>query len=242
MTGTDAADVAPAELAPNLAPDLPPNADNRGEWESSADKMAGDSPRDPEGPERLGTPDPVQNRQALPVADRACEGWALADSNCRPPACKGDIADAIRATQPDVDLPTVEFNGDLRAVIEAKGHEVVGDDFFEHQGKHDRIIMNPPFENGQDIDHVRHAFECLKPGGRVVAIMSNGPFFRSDKKSQEFRAWLDDHGLAEQLPDGSFAHGAFRATGVRTQLVVIDKWHTEKALRLTIRRPVRRIA
>jgi hypothetical protein len=51
--------------------------------------------------------------------------------------------------------------------------------------------MNPPFEKGQDIEHVRHAYDQLKPGGRVVAIMSEGPFFRSDKKATEFRDWLE---------------------------------------------------
>src|SRR4029079_16220661 len=68
-------------------------------------------------------------------------------------------------------------------------------------GTFDRIVMNPPFADGQDIDHVRHAFGFLNRGGRLVAIMSEGPFFRSDRKAEDFRAWLEaQHGTAVRLP------------------------------------------
>jgi hypothetical protein len=85
--------------------------------------------------------------------------------------------------------------------------------------------MNPPFENGTDIDHVRHAYDQLDAGGKLVAIMSEGPFFRSDSKAQEFRGWFDDlAGEAEQLPEDAFnGSDAFRKTGVRTQIVRLSK-------------------
>ena len=88
--------------------------------------------------------------------------------------------------------------------------------------------MNPPFENGQDMDHVQHAFRLLKEGGRVVAIMSEGPFFRSDTKADSFRKWLAEvEGQSEKLPEGSFKD-SFRSTGVNTRLVVIDKPQAQK--------------
>ena len=60
--------------------------------------------------------------------------------------------------------------------------------------------MNPPFSNRRDIEHVRHAYELLKPGGRIVAIMGEGSFFGSDKKATEFREWLDSlNGTSEKL-------------------------------------------
>ena len=37
-------------------------------------------------------------------------------------------------------------------------------------GTFDRIVMNPPFTNGDDIKHIMHALKMLKPGGRLVAI------------------------------------------------------------------------
>jgi len=49
----------------------------------------------------------------------------------------------------------------LRKILEVKGFNVVGNDFLEHKKSYDRIVMNPPFENFQDIDHVRHAYDLL---------------------------------------------------------------------------------
>lgn len=86
---------------------------------------------------------------------------------------------------------------------------------------YNRIYMNPPFEEGQDIDHVQHAYKILAPGGQMVAVMSEGPFFRGDRKATEFREWLEGvGGYSEQLPEGSFKESG---TGVNTRLVVIMK-------------------
>lgn len=88
-------------------------------------------------------------------------------------------------------------------------------------GLFDRVVMNPPFTKGQDIAHVRHAYDFLKPGGRIVAIMSEGPFFRSDRKAREFRQWLDERdSVTEQLPPDTFK---VSGTGVNTRLVIIEK-------------------
>lgn len=140
-----------------------------------------------------------------------------------PSAGKGNIADAIRENYLDNALDVVEWNASLNELLSEKGHNVVGVDFLQHSGEYDKIIMNPPFEKGQDIDHIKHAYSLLNDGGRVVCIMSEGPFYRSDKKATEFREWLDEvGGVSEKLPDGSFKT-AERSTGVNTRLVVIDK-------------------
>ena len=39
----------------------------------------------------------------------------------------------------------------------------------------DRVVMNPPFGAGADIQHITHALKMLKPGGRLVALCANGP-------------------------------------------------------------------
>lgn len=83
------------------------------------------------------------------------------------------------------------------------------------------IYMNPPFEELQDIDHVKHAYEILKPGGAMVSVMGEGAFFRSDKKSVAFRKWLKEVYADEiKLPAGSFKESG---TMVNTRLVVIRK-------------------
>lgn len=90
---------------------------------------------------------------------------------------------------------------------------------------YDRIIMNPPFSKGRDIQHVMHAYGLLRPGGRLVAIMGEGAFFQSNKAAESFRAWLDDLGAtSERLPEGSFTDPALPVnTGVNARMVVIDK-------------------
>lgn len=141
-----------------------------------------------------------------------------------PSAGKGNIAARIQEELTEGQLDVVEWNSKLRNYLEESNYNVVGEDFLAYEtGGYDRIIMNPPFENGQDIDHVRHAYELLEPGGRIVAIMSEGPFFRGDKKASSFREWLEDlDGVSEQLPPNSFKDSE-RSTGVATRIVTIDK-------------------
>ena len=138
-----------------------------------------------------------------------------------PSAGAGRIADAI-ATEVDKDTITVvERMSSLREILELKGYTVAESDFMEHTGQYDRIVMNPPFENLQDIDHVRHAYDQLKPGGKMVSIMSPGPFFRDTKKAKEFRDWIEEvGGTVEALPEGTFKESG---TGVASRLVVIEK-------------------
>lgn len=142
-----------------------------------------------------------------------------------PSAGKGNIIDAIRQQHGQgVEVDAIEPVGRLRDILEAKGHTLAGRDIMEHEGQYDRVVMNPPFENRQDVDHVRKAYDLLKPGGKIVAIMSEGPFFGSDKKASEFRDWLSDKGSSEKNPEGSFkTTEAERHTGVATRTVVITK-------------------
>lgn len=142
-----------------------------------------------------------------------------------PSAGKGSIADGIRRVAPEAEIDVVEPVGDLRTILEAKGYDVVAYDFLEYNpGEiYDLIVMNPPFEDYQDVTHVLHAYDLLKPGGRLVAIMGEGPFFRSDKKGVAWRYWLEEHGGH----DHKNAPGAFqssdRPTGVATRTVVVEK-------------------
>lgn len=138
-----------------------------------------------------------------------------------PSAGKGDIAAAVRAA--GVEPEVIELNDKLRGLLELKGFRVVGNDFLEHTGEYDRVLMNPPFEDNQDIVHVQHAYELLVPGGRVVAIMGEGAFFRQGRTETEFRRWLEARGgTSEKLPTGSF-QSSDRPTGVATRLVILDK-------------------
>ncbi len=86
----------------------------------------------------------------------------------------------------------------------------------------DRVVMNPPFGKRADLHHVRHAFSFLKPGGRLVAIMSAGVKYRDDSLGASFRADLL-FGPRAQIIDNPA--GSFKSAGtmVNTVTVVIDK-------------------
>lgn len=78
-------------------------------------------------------------------------------------------------------------------------------------GLFDAVIMNPPFKQGRDIKHIRHALGFLRPGGRLVAICAAGP---------RQRAALAPLGQWRDLPAGSFKT---EGTNVAAAIVVIDR-------------------
>ena len=75
-----------------------------------------------------------------------------------------------------------------------------------------RIVMNPPFKNGDDIKHIKHALKFLRPGGKLVALCASGPRQRKELMS------IADHW--EDLPEGSFKSSG---TMVNVALLVITK-------------------
>lgn len=84
-------------------------------------------------------------------------------------------------------------------------------DFLEWSGgMFDRILMNPPFKNGEDIKHIKHAAAMLQPGGILVALCAGGP-----RQIAELRPIA---GYWEVLPPGSFKESG---TGVNVALLVI---------------------
>lgn len=141
-----------------------------------------------------------------------------------PSAGTGNIAEVIRKSgiEPEVG----EISTALREVLEAKKFKLVSNDFMEKKiGGYDAIVMNPPFSNNQDIQHIQHAYDLLKPGGRLVSIVGEGAFFRSGKTESAFRDWLEQTGAqVETLEPGTFTDKSLLATtGVNARLVKIVK-------------------
>ena len=150
-----------------------------------------------------------------------------------PSAGIGSICDGLRAEGVTDDrIQAVEVSQSCVTVCELKGYTTTCADFLEmtppadpDADGFDRVLMNPPFEQLADIDHVRHAFQFLRSGGRLVAIMSEGSFNTSGRrKCQEFAHWFNDlGGESEPLRDAFNTAAAFRSTGVSVRLVIIDK-------------------
>lgn len=70
----------------------------------------------------------------------------------------------------------------------------------------DGIVLNPPFERGEDINHILRAYQLLAPKGVLAAILSEGAFCRCDTKTVAFREFLQSWtAQVIALPSGSFA-------------------------------------
>lgn len=122
-------------------------------------------------------------------------------------------------------LHAVEINGGLcdRLRREFPLTEVHHADFLSCNGElgtFDRIVMNPPFTMGADIEHVEKALSYLRDDGRLVAIMGGNT---GRRKFVELVSWLERDGATieiETLPPDSFKDAG---TSVNTVLVTIQK-------------------
>lgn len=140
-----------------------------------------------------------------------------------PSAGNGVLAEAARKAGGNVDV--VELEQQLRDILKEKGFNVVGSDFdtFTPDKLYDRVLMNPPFSHDLDIKHVQKAFEHLKPGGKLTAIVSTMAGERSNKRNKAFREWLNELGAhEEQLPEGMFKE-SMNPTSVATKLITLTK-------------------
>ncbi len=126
---------------------------------------------------------------------------------CAVPYVERDQLHAVEINQRLADRLETEFP--LTKVHRADFLQCNGD-----LGTFDRILMNPPFINGSDIQHIQHAAKMLKPGGVLVAICANG-----SRQNDKLRPMADSW---EELPDDTFKE---QGTGVRTVLLTISKEH-----------------
>lgn len=92
-----------------------------------------------------------------------------------PSAGKGDIAEAVQSKGHYATC--VEISARLCEILAAKDLNYMHRDFLELPtpdvtpgvGQFDRVVMNPPFEDHQAIDHIMHAYKFLRPGGILAA-------------------------------------------------------------------------
>lgn len=146
-----------------------------------------------------------------------------------PSAGIGNIPDRVRAKGINCKIGCVEIRPALAKILELKGYETACCDILTDPVIHsnellyDRILMNPPFEYGQDIEHVRHCFDVfLKDGGVLVSVMSAGVQSNSYAKYVDFRNWVGERG-GIFMDLGQAFKEAFNSTAVSTILVILQK-------------------
>lgn len=136
------------------------------------------------------------------------------------------VKEALLQGAAAIDAVEIDPNNALSLLGIAAGDKrvkVVHGDFLSHVPltKYDAVLMNPPFRNGQDIAHVMRAYEQLRPGGHLVAVMSEGTFHQQIRRATDFRDWLRSvKSETETLPAGLFQQ---EGTGVPTRLIEIRK-------------------
>jgi hypothetical protein len=129
-----------------------------------------------------------------------------------PSAGSGAIADVVREKHPEHTLDVCERNYTLRELLEIKGHSLVGNDCLELEGKWNRVIMNPPFENRRDVRHIEHLYDnCLAAGGILVSVLpgSGNGYGLYEWVEKRFGNWLDD----KDWDTLSFPPDAFKESG-----------------------------
>lgn len=149
---------------------------------------------------------------------------------------------AIARWMPDNTYNTVvEPSRDLtpKLMRNVAGAKVVESTFenFDLHNKFDGIAMNPPFGHGGKtaVEHVAKAYQHLKDGGRLIAIIPDGPACQ-----KHFDKWFYGDPEAKRKADRGIAGGVLMAdihlpsvtfdragTKVNTRMVVIDKYTDE---------------
>lgn len=133
-----------------------------------------------------------------------------------PEAGIGNIADAAKEVTDHVDC--IERMTDFCEILKLKKHNVIGNDLLtaETAPIYDAVVMNPPFS--EECEHIKRAFDFLRPGGSLVAVCSSSIQWKSTRKYEQFRDWLSEH---THSIDECGAN--FEMTGVHTVVLVVDK-------------------
>lgn len=185
-----------------------------------------------EGQDYFATPEPIGYKMVQWLQSKP--GQSLLE----PSAGDG----AIARWMPDNTYNTVvEPSRDLtpKLMRNVAGAKVVESTFenFDLHNKFDGIAMNPPFGHGGKtaVEHVAKAYQHLKDGGRLIAIIPDGPACQ-----KHFDKWFYGDPEAKRKADRGIADGVLMAdirlpsvtfdragTKVNTRMVVIDKYADE---------------
>lgn len=132
---------------------------------------------------------------------------------------KGAILNRLRELSDNVHgVELLQLNYDS---IENKNNLILGDFYqYVYDVKFDKIVMNPPFEKGQDAKHIIKAFSMLNQNGILVSVASASVKFRKDTNYAELRKLIDTYGYVKDLPDKSFKESG---TNVNTVLIYLKK-------------------
>jgi len=160
---------------------------------------------------------PTPPELAARMAKLADLGWH--DRVLEPSAGTGNLIRAVADAEPTTKIYAVEIN---LALCDALPSNLLADgeafcaDFLtctvEQLGRYDKILMNPPFAHGADIEHIKHALRFLERDSILTALCANGR-----RQQAELRPLATTW---EELPEGTFAS---QGTAVRVVLMTVKR-------------------
>ena len=161
------------------------------------------------------TPDIIAKKMAE-LADISRDELVL-----EPSAGKGKLLQEAQKTIKEdwnVTFHYCETEQDLSSDISQQFVQV-GTDFLQYKpgSIYDTIIMNPPYRDNSALGHVNHAWNCLKPGGNIIALV--------DKKTAQKIVNDEFYGFVFEYLEFK---KAFSETNITTVLVIINKPLYEK--------------
>lgn len=174
-----------------------------------------------EGVDYFPTPEPVGYKMV------EWAGLTEGESALEPSAGHGAIARYVpKSNNLTMIEPSQSLMSKLVLNTPGSGRKYEGGTFEDYNviNKHDAIVMNPPYGAGGTtaVEHVAKGFKHLNEGGRLIAIIPDGP--ACDKKMQK---WLESKDAESavitgeiKLPSCTFGRAG---TAVNTRIVVIDK-------------------
>ncbi len=161
------------------------------------------------------------------VTDRLLSDLYLAEGAhvLEPSAGTGHIVRALLAKKPDVKVTAVELHPDranqLRK-LEGRNVQIVARNFLNEPTfpVYDAVVMNPPFYGTHWMDHIRHAWDFAKDGGKLVAVLPVSASVSDTPRHLAFRRWAErvnggrTWGMFTDLPPESFAECGTRINTV----------------------------
>lgn len=142
-----------------------------------------------------------------------------------PSAGKGALISALKQYHGNILVDCYEaFEPNVKYLKENLSENInfLGSDFLQAKDEeiYDCIIMNPPFNNKQYVDHVMKAWKMLNKSGKLIAIVPPSWQNNSNKKETSFKEFVKKHCTEIcNLDKGSFKESG---TMVETMILIFD--------------------
>jgi predicted RNA methylase len=151
---------------------------------------------------------------------RSTLGTLRGKRGLEPSAGTGALANVARGM--GADMVVIEAWNVNAIKLRAQGYDVIERDFLsvtpEEIGTFDFVLANPPFARNQDIQHVMHMLQFIRPGGALSVIMSTAWLEGKTKAHAQFKEFL----ATQEVTVTAIEAGAFKESGTVVPTVRLD--------------------